>query len=106
MVTTIGYQAGEFLLASVVTYLFLIIYAILMILYSIFNDRGWKRSLIGAALAGVIIAVTYMFPVRIGTVMFINGIIVGLSARLTWKLIDAFKWTFETNDGQENAWTG
>jgi hypothetical protein len=87
MVTVTGYSTGELLLALILTYVAMIAVAIAYYMKIVMDreefgeGKSWK---VWAVLGGglVVLTVLYQFPVRIGTITFIFGVLV------SWVCVD------------------
>jgi hypothetical protein len=87
MVSVGGYEIQEFLMWITVSYLFLICAWIVAVVRRIEEDESWLWSSIGGAVGLVVIVVAYALPVRIGFVMFVNGVCVASLVRDIWMVV-------------------
>ena len=85
MVSLIGYSVGEFIMFAVATYVLLFVAGVVWFMVVVLKDNKPLRT------AGVFLLlfigniIVYLANVRLGTVMFFNGVLVAV---IVWKVIE------------------
>lgn len=77
IVSVAGYLISEIIVQIVLTFMLLILLFLIKLSVAIAKD-GPKLGVYGLPFLLVVLGIVYYFPVRIGTIMFINGIILAL----------------------------
>jgi hypothetical protein len=75
MVSVVGYDIGAYIAMIILSYILLACVSLAMAVYLAMCDRRWWGAIIfGGALATALFLI-YLSPVRIGTIMFMNGVL-------------------------------
>jgi hypothetical protein len=90
VVAIVGYSVNEFFFMTVLTYLLLVLLGFIRVIRVIASSDETKKIIVEIGLLVVLVLLTtgiYYFPVRIGFVMFVNGILVSLIFMCAWNVV-------------------
>jgi len=87
IVSTSPYTISALLYSVVMLYVFTLMLGVVVSMYLLVtNERHWWYALAGAAVLFLLLFVVQLMPIRIGTIMFLNGILVAFTGEYVVKI--------------------